>query len=160
MRIDADLRQRLGDVHCPRCQKTGGIALIGIDFVHYGRVVCAATAAPLLDAVLDPMRDEGHYVDWLQTPRDSAPARRRTRMRKVDNLKERCEICLRHANELIAPAKLEAHHAHEAQSAGGDDDENRRVYCTDCHALVHWVRRSLGREHAEYLETPSGDLIS
>jgi hypothetical protein len=149
MQLDAELRERLSEVHCPRCQTTGGYALIGLDYPHFGRVVCAATAAPLIEAIPEPMRDEGHFVDWLQKPRENGPRRRRTRMRKVESLSERCEICLRHSSELSAPVKLEAHHAHEARHDGSDDEENRRVYCMDCHALVHWARRTLGREHAQ-----------
>lgn len=154
MELDADLRERLAEVHCPRCLTNGGYALIGLDYPAFGRVVCAATAAPLVQAIMDPMRDEGHYIDWLQKPRSGSAPRRRTKMRRVDDLTERCEICLRHASELTPPVKLEAHHAHEAQHEGSDGDENRRVYCTDCHALVHWVRRSLGRDLAGIAELP------
>jgi hypothetical protein len=146
MQLDEELRQRLAEVQCPRCDSTGGFALIGMDWPHFGRVICAESAAPLVEAIRGHS-DEGHYVDWLQKPRDiPAARRRRTRLRKVDSLSERCEICLRSSAELTSPTKLDAHHAIEVQDGGSDDDSNRRVYCTDCHALVHWARRALARD--------------
>jgi hypothetical protein len=122
---------------------------VGLDYPHFGRVICAYSAAPLIEAITDPMRTAGHFLEWLQAPKEQPRERRRTRMRRVDSLHERCEICLRRTQELTDPVKLRAHHVHEVQDGGDDTDENRRVYCDDCHGLVHWVRRTLGREDAE-----------
>jgi hypothetical protein len=148
VKLDGDLRENLAAIYCGRCDSVGGYALIGRDWPHFGRVICGGSTAALIDAI-NRGADEGHYLDWLSAPKDNAPTRRRTRMRPVDALVERCEICLRHARELAKPNRLQAHHALEVVAHGGDDDDaNRRVYCDDCHRLVHWVRRTLGRDHA------------
>lgn len=144
MQVDGDLKQRLADVHCNQCAAQGAFALVGMDFPHFGRVICGASAGPLLEDI----RENGHFIDWLQAPKEIAKARRRTKTLKVDDLTDRCEICLRHAADLTPPATLTAHHAVEVQHGGTDDDTNRRVYCTDCHTLVHWLRRTLGRPQA------------
>jgi hypothetical protein len=148
MQLDPDLRQRLAEARCPRCPEPGAFALVGLDWPHFGRVICASSAAPLVEAIIDPMLTAGHFLEWLQAPKEAPRMRRRTKMRQVDSLTERCEICLRAASELRDPVKLRAHHALEVQHGGDDSDENRRVYCDDCHSLVHWLRRTLGREHA------------
>jgi hypothetical protein len=116
-----------------------------MDFPNFGRVMCGASVGPLLAE----LRENGHFIDWLSTPKEIAKARRRTKTHKVTNLAERCELCLRHASELHPPAILTAHHVVEVQHGGEDTDENRRVYCTDCQQLVHWLRRTHGRPHAE-----------
>ena len=52
--------------------------------------------------------------------------------------------------ELPRGVTLNAHHVHEVADEGPDEEANLRPYCTECHALVHWVRRTLGREdHVE-----------
>lgn len=144
MQVDGDLRQRLADCRCPRCDSEGAFALVGMDFPHFGRVICARSVGPLLDG----LKADGHYIEWLQMPKELAKTRRRTRTHTVTDLTERCEICLRRASELYPPATLTAHHVIEVQHGGPDTDENRRVYCTDCQQLVHWVRRTHGRSQA------------
>ena len=144
MRVDDDLRQRLADTVCPVCHTQGAFVLVGLDFPAFGRVLCGHS----MGDVLEQARQHGHFIDWLEKPKELARARRRAKTRKVDDLTERCELCLRGASELHPPARLNAHHAVEVQHGGEDDDENRRVYCTDCHSLIHWLRRTLGRPHA------------
>jgi hypothetical protein len=158
MRLDTELRQRLAEAVCPGCPETGAFAIVGLDYPHFGRVICAHSAAPLIEAIKDPMRTSGHFLEWLEGPKEQPRVRRRTKMRRVDSVRERCEICLRGGNELTDPVKLRAHHVHEVHQGGDDSDENRRVYCDDCHRLVHWVRRTLGREDedTEYKNDEAG----
>lgn len=144
MNVDGDLKQRLGEARCNQCDAEGAFALVGMDFPHFGRVMCGASVGPLLTE----LRENGHFIDWLQAPKEIAKARRRTRTHKVTDLNERCELCLRKAAELHPPAVLTAHHAIEVQHGGEDTDANRRVYCTDCQQLVHWLRRVHGRPQA------------
>lgn len=144
MRVDDDLRERLADTLCPVCHAQGAFVLVGLDYPAFGRVLCGAS----MGDVLEQARQHGHFIEWLEKPKELAKSRRRSKMRKVDSLTERCELCLRGADELTAPAKLEPHHAIEVAHGGTDDDENRRVYCTDCHSLIHWLRRTLGRSQA------------
>lgn len=144
MQVDGDLRQRLGDARCPRCDNQGAFALVGQDFPHFGRVICGASMGPLLEQV----RTEGHFVDWLQAPKELAKARRRTKTYRVTDLTDRCEICFRQASELHPPATLTIHHAIEVQHGGEDNEANLRIHCTDCQQLVHWVRRTMGRPQA------------
>lgn len=145
MQVDGDLRQRLGELRCPHCDVEGAYAIVGLDHPAFGRVVCGRTLGPLLEEI----RVQGHFIDWLQKPKEIAKARRRTKTLRVDDLTDRCEMCLRRSSELYPPATLAAHHVVEVQHGGEDTDENRRVYCTDCHALIHWLRRTLGRPQAE-----------
>lgn len=144
MQVDGDLKQRLGSLRCPVCDVEGAYALVGLDHPAFGRVVCGRTLGPLLEE----LRTQGHFIDWLQKPKELAKARRRTRTYKVTDATDRCEICLRRATELHPPATLTYHHVVEVQHGGPDTDENRRVYCTDCQQLVHWVRRTHGRSQA------------
>lgn len=140
MQVDGDLKQRLGDTRCPHCDTQGAFALVGLD-IHFGRVICGASMGPLLEQV----RQHGHFVDWLQAPKEIAKARRRTKTYRVTTRDDRCEICFRQASELHAPARLTVHHVIEIQHGGEDTDANRRIYCTDCQYLVHWLRRTFGR---------------
>ncbi len=141
MRVDGDLRQRLAETICHRCKREGAIAIVGFDWPHFGRVICAHCAG------ID--RDRVGYLDWLQAPKEPIAERRRRKAIRVTDLGDRCEICLRSAEQLTEPCKLESHHALEHEVTQDDANDNLRVYCTDCHSLVHWARRSLGREHAE-----------
>jgi hypothetical protein len=145
VQVDGDLKQRLAECQCNHCGAEGAFALVGMDFPNFGRVMCGASVGPLLAE----LRENGHFIDWLQTPKELARTRRRTKTLKVDDLTDRCEMCLRRSSELHPPATLAAHHVVEVQHGGEDTDENRRVYCTDCHTLIHWLRRTLGRPPAE-----------
>lgn len=148
MQLDSDLKQHLAEAHCHRCGTDGAVALIGIDYPHFGRVICAHAAGELIDSIRS--KGDQHYLDWLQAPnQQTSTARRRTKRHKVDNLTDRCEICLRHVAELTSPNELHYHHVVEVQDGGTDTDDNLRVYCNDCHNLIHWARRSLNRSHAE-----------
>lgn len=62
-----------------------------------------------------------------------------------------CEICLRTKKELSAlihPLGLEIHHVIEFKDGGGESSENLRVYCEECHASVHRIRKSFLRYRA------------
>ncbi len=63
----------------------------------------------------------------------------------------RCEICLRTKKELsslIHPLKLQIHHVIEFKDGGDESSENLRVYCEECHATVHRIRKSFSRYRA------------
>lgn len=145
MQVDGDLKQRLAECRCNQCGAEGAFALVGMDFPNFGRVMCGTSVGPLLAA----LREDGHFIEWLSTPKELARSRRRTKTLKVDDLTDRCELCLRRSIELYPPAVLSAHHVVEVQHGGEDTHENGRVYCTDCHTLIHWLRRTLGRPNAE-----------
>lgn len=62
-----------------------------------------------------------------------------------------CEICLRTRKELsglVYPLKLEIHHVIEFKDGGDESSENLRVYCEECHATVHRIRKSFLRYSA------------
>lgn len=145
MRVDDDLRQRLAETICPVCGSEGAFVLVGLDFPAFGRVLYGHS----MGDVLERARTHGHFLEWLEKPKEIAKSRRATKMRKVDDATERCEMCLRHSSELAAPNVLRAHHLIEVQHGGDDSDANRRVHCDDCHRLIHWTRMALGRPHAE-----------
>jgi predicted HNH restriction endonuclease len=90
---------------------------------------------------------------------DAAPKRdRRKSRKKLRDLGDRCEICLRHRDELPPQQQLEVHHVLEvATDDGTDDRDNLRAYCSACHAMVNWVRTYFGHYHSEVAS--SADVI-
>jgi hypothetical protein len=102
---------------------------------------------------------------------EAAPKNDRRRSRKkLRDLGDRCEICLRHRDELPKPEQLEVHHVLEvAADDGTDHPENLRAYWSACHAMVNWLRRYFGHYHPEVVVDaldpagdgePAGDLIT
>jgi HNH endonuclease len=100
---------------------------------HFARVDC---------------RQCGSWIDWVKFPDGPAKGDRRKSRKKLRDLGDRCEICLRHRDELPAAEQLEVHHVLEvAADDGTDDRENLRVYCSACHAMVNWIRTYFGHYH-------------
>lgn len=119
MRLDETLRDALAAAVCPQCEATGGYAVVGRDWPHFGRVVCG---------VCDT------WIDWLTKPQETTTERARRKRRHIEDFGDRCELCLRHGREV----SLQIHHADEES----DVEDLLRVYCSDCHQLVHWLRRT------------------
>lgn len=98
---------------------------------HFARVNCQACGA---------------FIEWVSRP-DTPPAKRERRRsrKKLPDLGDRCEICLRHRDELPPPEELQVHHVLEVAADDGTDDlRNLRVYCSACHAMVSWIRTYFG----------------
>jgi hypothetical protein len=136
----------LAAAECKRCGNIGGKFNFVLDqgSPHFARVDCRACGA---------------WIDWVRFP-DATPKRDRRRSRKkLRDLGDRCEICLRHRDDLPPPQQLEVHHVLEvAADDGTDDRENLRVYCSACHALVNWARTYLGHYHSG-VSAPSADVL-
>lgn len=120
---------------CRRCGSIGGKMqfVLDQDSPHFARVDC---------------RECGAWIDWVRFP-DAAPKTdRRKSRKKLRDLGDRCELCLRHRNELPEPQQLQVHHVLEVVADDGtDDDGNLRVYCSACHAIVNWIRTYFGHYH-------------
>lgn len=127
------LPSALAAATCKRCGYTGAKMEVVFQGPHFARADC---------------RQCGAFVDWIRFP--EAPATRRKSRKKLRDLGERCEICLRHQGELPKPEKLTVHHVLEVEADNGaDDQENLRAYCTACHSLIHWARVYFGHYHPE-----------
>jgi hypothetical protein len=120
---------------CKRCGSIGGKMWFVFDqgSPHFARVDC---------------RECGAFIDWVRFP-DAAPKTdRRKSRKKLRDLGDRCEICLRHRDELPTPEQLEVHHVLEVGADDGTNDrENLRVCCSACHAMVNWIRTYFGHYH-------------
>jgi hypothetical protein len=111
---------------------------------HFARVDC---------------RQCGAWIDWVKYPEEVPKRDRRKSRKKLRDLGDRCEICLRHRDELPAPEQLTVHHVLEvAADDGSDEEENLRVYCSACHAMVNWARTYFGHYHPE--TAGSDDVLS
>jgi HNH endonuclease len=126
---------------CNRCGSIGG----KFQFVHdqgsphFARVDCRACGA---------------FIDWVKFPDGPLKGDRRKSRKKLRDMGDRCEICLRHRDDLPAPEQLEVHHVLEVVADDGTDDrENLRVYCSACHAMVNWIRTYFG--HYQRAGAPS-----
>jgi HNH endonuclease len=116
---------------CKQCGHIGaGMTLTFTEGPHFARLNCNQCGA---------------FLEWVSMP-DAAPKRdRRKSRKKLPDLGDRCEICLRHRDELPSPEKLEVHHVLEVSADEGTDDlGNLRVYCSACHAMVSWIRTYFG----------------
>ena len=92
----------------------------------------------------------GAWIDWVDFPDTPPKSDRRKSRKKLRDLGDRCEICLRHGDDLPHPQKLEVHHVLEvAADDGSDDPANLRVYCSACHSMVNWARTYFGHYHPE-----------
>lgn len=99
---------------------------------HFARIECPAC---------------GYWIDWLGRPLERPSERRRRRPRVTRLGDDRCEICLRNADELPPPERLEEHHVIEHADGGPDEPGNTRVHCSACHAFVTWSRTYFGHYH-------------
>jgi hypothetical protein len=133
----------LAAAQCRRCNHIGASMefAMGEAGPHFARVLCKACGA---------------FIEWVSYP-TTAPKRDRKRSRKkLRDLGDRCEICLRHKDELPPGQALTVHHVLEVVADdGGDEDENLRVYCNACHSWVNWVRTYFGHYHAGAVATDS-----
>lgn len=130
-----ELRALLEEFTCRTCGAKGAKAEVLTEGPHFGKAVCASC---------------GRFGDWIAFPAsDQEEKRDRKRSRRyVTRLGEqRCEICLRHKDQLPAPQKIEVQHVIEKCAGGEDAPENFRLYCTSCHSLVNWVRTYFGHYH-------------
>ena len=136
MNFDRDtLQYVLTELTCKHCGSVGASASIMLGGPHFARVNCDTC---------------GRFIDWLGWPTDQPRTDRRKSRKKLRTLGGRCELCLRHKDELPAPEKLEVHHVLEkAADDGSDEEENLRVYCNACHSLVNWLRTYFGHYHPE-----------
>jgi hypothetical protein len=122
---------------CKSCGSIGGKFQFVFDqgSPHFARVDC---------------RQCGAWIDWVKFPDAPPKGDRRKSRKKLRDLGDRCEICLRHRDELPAPDHLEVHHVLEVVADDGmDDRENLRVYCSACHAMVNWIRTYFGHYHPQ-----------
>lgn len=95
-----------------------------------------------------PDRDSWLYQIDLRKYRVSTKDLRPKLSSKASSM---CEICLRTKKELsslVYPLKLEIHHVVEFKDGGEESSENLRVYCQECHATVHRIRKSFLRYRA------------
>lgn len=125
-------RSGIAGLPCRQCGEIGQKDVrILADGPHFARINCGQCGA---------------FVDWLSFPPERAAQRRRTRPR-IRRGDARCELCLRAAQDLPLEKSLVEHHVDEHAMGGEDAPENTRVYCTACHALVHWLRTYFGQYH-------------
>lgn len=130
-----EIQRILREATCPRCGSGLCARSDTSDGPHFAKLACLACGAHL------------DWIAWPKTETEEKRDRKRSR-RYVTRLGEqRCELCLRHENELPPPAKLEVHHVIEKGSGGADEPENLRLYCTACHSLVNWIRTYFGHYH-------------
>ena len=125
-------RSDIAALVCRQCHVDGEKRVSVLpDGPHFARIHC--------------LRCNG-FVDWLAFPPERPSERRRARPR-IRRGDARCEICLRTADDLPVNKSLVEHHVDEHANGGSDDAANTRVYCTACHALVHWTRTCFGHYH-------------
>lgn len=138
MKFDREtITAELAAAECRNCGSIGGKMqiLLGQESgsPHFARVDCRVCGA---------------WIDWVGYPDSPAKTNRRRSRKKLRDLGDRCEICLRHRGELPPPEILEVHHVLEVVADDGTDDrENLRVYCSACHAMVNWMRTYFGHYH-------------
>jgi hypothetical protein len=100
------------------------------------------------------------FIDWMSLPDAPAKRDRRKSRKKLDDLGERCEICLRHRDDLPGPEELQVHHVLEvAADEGSDELSNLRLYCSACHSIVNWARTYFGHYHSDAVR-PAGDAVT
>ena len=98
----------------------------------------------------------GAFIEWVSLPDAPPKSERRKSRKKLHDLGDRCEICLRHRDDLPPPQELQVHHVLEVSADDGPDDlDNLRLYCSACHSMVNWIRTYFG--HYTALAETSGD---
>lgn len=127
----------LAAAQCRQCGHIGGSmhVVLGESGPHFARINCKACNA---------------WIDWVSAPVAAPKNDRRRSRKKLRDLGARCEICLRHSDELPPGQALQVHHVLEVVAdEGGDEDANLRVYCSACHSMVNWTRTYFGHYHAD-----------
>ena len=121
---------------CKRCGNIGAsMTFVRDKGPHFARINCQNCNA---------------FIDWVSYPAPTAKNNRRKSRKKLRDLGDRCEICLRHRNQLPAGETLEVHHVLEvAADDGTDAHANLRPYCSACHSLVNWTRTYFGHYTTE-----------
>ena len=125
----------LAAAQCKRCAHIGASMTVVLGEVgpHFAKVNCKACGA---------------FIEWVSYPVTAPKKDRRRSRKKLRDLGDRCEICLRHRDDLPAAERLEVHHVLEVVADDGRDDrENLRAYCSACHAMVNWTRTYFGHYH-------------
>lgn len=143
MRFDLDtITAELAAKSCKQCGHIGaGMTFTFTEGPHFARLNCKACGA---------------FIEWVSRPDAPAKRDRRKSRKKLPDLGDRCEICLRHRDELPPPEELQVHHVVEVGADDGPDDlSNLRGYCSACHSMVNWMRTYFGHYH-EAATAPSG----
>jgi hypothetical protein len=144
VKFDRDtITAELAAKECKRCGYIGaGTEFTFMDGPHFAKLYCNGCQA---------------FIEWVSMP-DVAPKReRRKNRKKLDDLGDRCEICLRHRDDLPSSQRLEVHHVLEVAADDGPDDlGNLRLYCSACHSMVSWIRTHFGHYHV--VAPPSDDV--
>ena len=124
---------------CKHCGTPDALELqLMADGPHYARITC---------------NDCGAFITWAPKPT--------TRPKNTDGRKANllntirhawndeplyCLICLRDERTLPTNTWLEAHHILEHADGGTDHPTNLQPLCNECHALIHWRRRTTNGE--------------
>jgi HNH endonuclease len=128
----ATMTSELAIAACTGCGSIGAsmTVVLGEAGPHFARTNC---------------KNCGAFIEWVKYPEAAPKNDRRKSRKKLRDLADRCEICLRHRHELPAADTLETHHVLEvAADNGTDDPANLRRYCTACHSMVNWLRTYFG----------------
>lgn len=136
----------LAAAQCKRCGHIGAsmTVVLGEAGPHFAKVNC---------------KECGAFIEWVSYPVAAPKNDRRKSRKRLRDLGDRCEICLRHRDDLPTGEKLEAHHVLEVVADDGKDDrENLRAYCSACHAMVNWIRTYFGHYH-ESTASAVADLV-
>jgi hypothetical protein len=145
VKFDLDtITAELAAKQCKQCGHIGaGITMTFLEGPHFARLNCNACHA---------------FIEWVSKP-DATPQRERKKSRKkIDDLGDHCEICLRHRDELPSQQTLTVHHVLEVVADdGGDELENLRLYCSACHSMVNWIRTYFGHYHVTATATNDGE---
>lgn len=146
MKFDRDtITAELAAATCKSCSNIGGkmTVVLGEAGPHFARINCQLCGA---------------FIDWISYPDTPAKTDRRKSRKKLRDLGDRCEICLRHRDELPQRESLEVHHVLEVGTDSGTDDlANLRVYCSACHAMVNWLRTYFGHYHTPVVASGADD---
>lgn len=124
------------DLRCKHCGANDALFLrLMNDGQHYGRIECTAC--------------DDAFVTWAPKPANTRPRATDRRKSQLDALRAHynpeplyCLICLRDERLFPTGVWLEAHHVLEHQDGGSDHPSNLQALCNECHALVHWRRKT------------------
>jgi hypothetical protein len=146
VQFDPDtITAELAATQCKRCGHIGaGLTFTFLEGPHFARLNCNGCGA---------------FIEWLAMPTAAPKRQRRKSRKKLDDLGDRCEICLRHRNELPPPQELQVHHVLEVAADDGPDDlDNLRLYCSACHSMVNWTRTYFGHYHVAALSSDDTEV--
>jgi len=124
------------DKKCPKCPDATLVTVLTPQMSHYGRLICSNCY---------------RHVDWAKKPENEGKKRRASKHRDLvaKYSKGYCQLCMRKIEELPPKCVLTAHHVERYCENGSAEPDNIWIVCTDCHSLIEWARRTLGkcREH-------------